>query len=302
MGGFRARVVAVAVAVALSLSAGCVPASGPGASAGGTGDDATLTIAIAGMITPKAGLEYYMGLSEYIGRKVGRDVRLIHKADYSQVNDMLEARKVDVAFVCSGPYVAGHDKFGLELLVAPVANGAKSYRSYLIVPASSDATSLASLRGKTFAFTDPESNTGRLVPVYELMTQMGVSPEKYFAKTFFTYGHDNSIKAVATGLADGAAVDSLIYEYTVDTDPTYTSKTKVVEKSEPFAIPPVVVHPGMSAGLKARIRAAFEGASNDPEGRALLDKMQIERFEPIEDSAYDSIRRMNEWIAAHPGV
>lgn len=297
-------VCALACVVGVSL-AGC----GSGASSRGEaentstasqpGADDELVVAIAGMITPKDALEYYLEFSEYVGAKAGKRVRLIHKSDYAQVNKLLEEGKVDVAFVCSGPYVTGRDRFGLELVAAPVVDGVQTYRSYTIVPRSSDATSLESLRGKTFAFTDPESNSGRIIPTYTL-GQMGATPEAFFKEVFFSYGHDNSIKLVATGKADGAAVDSLIWEYDNDLKPEYTAKTKIIAKSETCAIPPVVVRPGLDPELKKRISDAFLGAEEDPEGAAILAKMRIEKFAPIEDSAYDSIRAMETWIDQNP--
>lgn len=260
------------------------------------GSGTELTIAIAGMVTPKSGLDYYKGLSEYMGDAVGKRVRIIHKADYAEVNRMLEAGKVDVAFVCSGPYVAGRDEFQLQLIAAPVVNGRPGYFSYIIVPKSSDATSLASLRGQVFAYTDPESNTGYIVPNY-LLSEMGLKPDEFFSKTIYTYGHDNSIKQVALGEADGAAVDSLIYDYQQATNPQYTRNTRVVQKSEEFAIPPVVARPGLEPEIVEGIREALLTAHNDARGKELLGKMKIERFVEIDDSAYDSIRRMNELLA-----
>ncbi len=256
-------------------------------------DPNELTIAIAGMVTPDEGLDYYLELSEYVGRKVGKPVRLIHKADYGQVNEMLKEGKVDVAFVCSGPYVAAHDEFDLQLLCAPVVNGQPAYNSYIIVNSSSDATSWASLRGSRFAFTDPESNTGHTVPLF-MLDELGEDPETFFGRTFYTYSHDNSIKAVATGEADAAAVDSLVWEYGNATSPQYTSKTRILLKSEPYAIPPVVIRPGLDAKLVGRLRDAFLTAKDDARGRAILEKMRIEEFVVIEDSAYDVIREMNE--------
>lgn len=289
--------VAASVCLALATLTGCVampvtPSSaertGTSATAGSAG---TLTIAIAGMVTPKEGLAYYEDLSKYLARKVGREARLIHKADYAECNEMLAAKKVDVAFVCSGPYAAGHDAFGLELLGAPVVAGTTTYRSYIIVPRSSAATSLASLRGVTFAFTDPLSNSGRNVPAYMLLG-MGTTPDRFFGRWFYTYSHDNSIKAVSAGKADGAAVDSLIYEYNAATKPSVTAGTRVLQRSEPYAIPPVVVRPGLDPALKERLRAALLNLHVDPQGREILRKMRIERFVAITDAAYDPVRVM----------
>ena len=141
---------------------------------------------------------------------------------------MLEQGKIDVAFVCSGPYVAGHDNFGLELLAAPVVNGSRAYHSYIIVPTSSEATSMAISAGASASRSPtPQSNTGSIVPTY-MLARMGTTPEEFFARRLYTYSHDNSIKDVATGEADGAAVDSLICDYADATDPTYTSRTRIV--------------------------------------------------------------------------
>jgi len=37
----------------------------------------------------------------------------------------------------------------------------------------------------------------------------------------------------------------------------------------------------------------------DPEGLAILTKLNIERFITIEDSLYDSVRQMNIWVTEH---
>lgn len=126
---------------------------------------------------------------------------------------------------------------------------------------------------------------------------MGAKPETFFKETYFTCGFDSSIKAVATGKADGAAVRSLTYDDLRATDSTYTALTRVVATSEEFAIQPVAARPGLDPALVAKIRAAFLGADKDPEAKVLLDRMKIDRFVVIEDSAYDSIHRMNEEVA-----
>ena len=83
------------------------------------------------------------------------------------------------------------------------------YHSYFIVNTNSSIQSFDALKGKTFAFTDPHSNTGCLVPTY-VLAKRGETPDSFFKEAFFNNSHDNSIKAVAQGLSDGAAVDSLI--------------------------------------------------------------------------------------------
>ena len=256
-----------------------------------------LRIAVGGMITPKAGFAYYRRFLDYIGEKTGRHVEFVDRDGYAEINKLVQEQGVSMAFVCGGPYVDGHRQFGMELLAAPQAYGGTVYYSYIIVPADSPISRLEMLRGKTFAFTDPMSNTGALVPTF-LVAGLGSTPERFFSKLQYSGSHDKSIEAVAEHLVDGAAVDSLIWEYAHRTEPALTAKTKVIVKSDPYGIPPVVVPKELDPALKQQLRAVLLEAHNDAKGREILAGMMIDRFVPIEDGAYDSIRAMQEKIAA----
>lgn len=256
----------------------------------------SVRIAVGGMITPKEGFAYYKQLLDYIGEKLGRPVELIDKETYAEINDLLKAGEIDVAFVCGGPYVDGHDSFGLELLVAPQAYGESVYYSYIIVPFDSPVKSLEELRGKVFAFTDPLSNTGKLVPTY-MLAKMGETPDSFFSEYIYTYKHDKSIERVAQKIVDGAAVDSLVWEYLNRTNPGLTSKTKIIKKSPPYGIPPVVARPGLDPTLKEQIKNILLNAHEDKTGKQILKKMMINKFVVIDDSAYNTIRDMQKWVS-----
>ena len=255
----------------------------------------SIRIAVGGMITPKEGFMYYKKFIDYIGNKVGQKVKLIDKENYHVINDMLAAGEIDVAFVCGGPYVDGHKEFGMELLVAPKVYGKTVYYSYIIAHKDSSIKSFENLRGKRFAFTDPLSNSGKLVPTY-MLARMQENPKTFFRSYEFTYAHDKSIQAVAEGIVDGAAVDSLIWEYENRISPEFTSKTNIVRKSDPFGIPPVVVRPGMDPALKKKLRGIFLGVHEDKEGKEILKGMMIDKFVIIDDSNYDSIREMKRFL------
>ncbi len=189
----------------------------------------------------------------------------------------------------------GHDQFGLELLVAPQVNGKTEYYSYIIVHIDSPVTTFEGLRDKTFAFTDPQSNTGKLVPTY-MLVKMNETPDSFFGKYIYSYAHDKSIKAVGDKKVDGAAVDSLIWEYYNKVRPEITSKTKIILKSSPYGIPPFVVSSGIDPETKNRLRKILLSLHEDEKGKKILKKMMIDKFVLVDDSQYNSIREMTALI------
>ena len=255
-----------------------------------------LRVAVGAMISPKETFIYYNQLLDYISDKLGLEVQLVQRKTYSEVNELLGKGQIDLAFICSGPYVKGKEKYSFELLATPQVQGSHFYQSYLIVNKDSHFNKLDDLRGRVFAFTDPESNTGKLVPTYWL-SQMGETPESFFEKTIYTYSHDNSIMAVAKALVDGAGVDSLIWEFYNHKNPVFTSKTRIIKKSEPYGIPPLVVSRYLSHELKDRIRLLLFSLHQQAEGQRILNELMIDRFIEPQEEWYNSIRQIIQKFA-----
>lgn len=183
----------------------------------------------------------------------------------------------------------------MALLVAPQVNGETVYHSWLIVPVNSPVQTIADLRGKTFAFTDPWSNSGRMYPT-ALVKEMGETPETFFNHIFFTYSHDDAIRAVANGVADGAAIDSLVYQYAIAREPELGEKTKIIHRSPAFGIPPVVISPHLRPQIRAELQNIFLDMVNNPDGQAVLDVLDIDRFVLADDIQYDSVRELEAQV------
>ena len=253
--------------------------------------EVTFRVAIAGVISPTETLDSYGQLISYLGKALNQPVEIVQRGTYTEINDLIKSRYVDLAFVCSLAYVKGEEDFGMELLVTPEVNGETVYYSYIIAPASSSIENLEDFKGTRFAFTDPLSNSGRLAPIY-MIHQLGESIDNFFEHYIFTYSHDKSIKAVADNIVDGAAVDSLVYHYMINKEPAMAGKLKIVHKSPPYGIPPVVVHPALDQEVKARLRSILLNLHTDEAGRKILNNLMIDRFVLYNDSAYDTIRNM----------
>ncbi|MCL1599214.1 MAG: phosphate/phosphite/phosphonate ABC transporter substrate-binding protein [Actinomycetia bacterium] len=259
----------------------------------------TLRIAVAAVLSPEGTIESYGELAAYLGEQLGRPTQLVQRRTYAEINDLVASNEVDLAFVCTSAYVAGHDEATMDLLVVPEIDGKTVYRSAIIVARSSSARSLEDLRDASFAFTDPISNTGRVYPTFALL-EMGESPEQFFSETIFTYGHDRSIEAVAERVVDGAAVDELVLSHMLESDPRLADRIRVVGLSPDFGIPPVVVPSDTPASIRAVFEELLMGLESAPEGPGILADLGVDRFVKGFDGAYDSVRDMVEVTGIGP--
>jgi phosphonate transport system substrate-binding protein len=236
-----------------------------------------IRIAVAPIVSPEKSMQMYQPFIDYVGKKLARKTTALYRQTYSETNDLVRYQRCDIAIVCTYPYIRGEKEFGMQALVVPQINGEMTYQSIILVPQSSPAKTLLDLRGKRFASADIMSTTGWLFPAMLLM-DAGENPSKFFGEHVLTGSHDRSLQAVIDGFVDGAAVHGLVYNQIVAEDPLILQKVRVLAKSGPFGIPPIVAHPDLDPILKNNIVSVLLRMHEDAEGKSILAKLQIERF------------------------
>ncbi len=233
-------------------------------------------------------LDLYQRWAAYLGNKIGRPVQFVQRRTYREAIELLETGEHDFSWICSFPYAKYRDAKFFDLLAVPVFGGEPLYRSYIIVNQFSGRKSLSELEGHVFAYSDPDSNSGYAVP-RQMLSELGRNPDHFFRHTFFTYSHTETIEAVAERVADGAAVDSYVWEYLNHHEPQFTARTKVIQQSDKYGFPPLVYRIGLDEKLRARMHEALLGMENDPEGRSLLSELMLDRFINAPSSLYDNV-------------
>lgn len=221
----------------------------------------------------------------YLETRLRRPVRFVQRGSYREILVMLATGKLDCAWLCGYPYVRMNGR--LELLAVPLYAGQPLYRAYLIVPASDTRTrSILDLRGRVFAFSDPDSNSGWLVPQVELK-RAGEDASRFFKKSFYTWGHRRVVEAVAAGLAQGGAVDGYIWDSLARLHPELTAATRVAWRSPAYGFPPIVARRG-APDMEALSRALL-GMADTPPGRTLLTRLNLDGFVPGRPELYAGI-------------
>jgi phosphonate transport system substrate-binding protein len=226
----------------------------------------------------------------YFEAKLARPVEFVQRGRYRETMELLRDGHLDAAWICGFPYV--RFRRDLRLVAVPLFEGKPLYRSYLIVPASDRSTrTIFDLRGRMFAFSDPDSNSGFLYPTYQLY-KAGLRSEAFFGHTFFTWAHRKVVEAVAVGLAHGGAVDGYVWETLRLAAPDLTAQTRVADRSPEFGHPPIAARASLPLPEMRALQAVLTGMSADPEGRALLVRLNLDGFTPGSDALFSSIDRM----------
>ncbi len=244
-------------------------------------------------LTPTFPHDQYRPLEKwrlYMERKLGRSVEFVRRDRYIETMDMLRLRKLDFAWICDYPYV--YFRKQVRLLAVPVHKGRPYYQSYLIVPATdTSTTSYSQLKDKVFAYTDPYSNTGYLTPRYQLQLA-GEDPAHYFRKTFFAWSHRRVIEAVATGLADGGAVSSHVWDTLSIGRPELTSAIRVVGKSQEYGFAPFVAQTSVDDEDFRALQKLLLDMQTDEEGREMLRLLNLDGFIAGDTKLFERTERL----------
>lgn len=227
----------------------------------------------------------------YLSKRMGQPVKFVRRRSYREVMDLLESGGLDFAWICGFPYVQKRDPEFIQLLSVPVYKGDPLYHSFIIVHKDSPLQTLDDLKGKTFAYSDPESNSGYLYPQY-LLVKKGAERKSFFRQSFFTFNHAETIEAVAEQFADGGAVDSYIWEYLKEFRPKLVDKTRVIKRSPAFGFPPLVSRRGVKLETVWRMKRIIEGMNDDPDGRKFLTGLKLDGFRESSPDLFNNIRQM----------
>jgi len=137
-------------------------------------------------------------------------VKPVTATDYRGTIEALKFKKAELGHLGPKSYVeASTNNYANVEPVAQLqlANGSLGYRSCLIVHSDSGIFGPEDIAGKTFAFNDPNSTSGYLVPSTFFMTVMRIDPKKHFSKVVFSGSHEASILSVANKKVEVASTN-----------------------------------------------------------------------------------------------
>ncbi|MFN7004095.1 MAG: phosphonate ABC transporter substrate-binding protein [Roseinatronobacter sp.] len=144
----------------------------------------------------------------YTEELLGVPTRLFAPADYNGVMQGLLGGTIDLAWLGPSAYAAIYieNPDAVEpILVKVNTDGTFGYYAIGFARADSGITSMDDMQGKKFAFGDPNSGSGYLIPRIEIEDSgYALAPGEFFSDVVFSGGHEQSIVGVANGDFDAS--------------------------------------------------------------------------------------------------
>ncbi len=235
-------------------------------------------------------MERYAPLAEYLSEKTGLDVRLKVFMSYGKAIDDFVSSGMDGAFFGSLAYVLARERIGVRVLVRPQdQNGSSLYHGLIFVRKGSGINHVTEMRGKRFAFVDPATAAGFLLPLVYLRSHGVKDYKSYFAETYFTGTHEDAIYDVLNGKADIGAAKNTIFWRLAGADPRIGRELKILTRSPDLPETALAVRKDLDPQVGTAIRDTLLRMHSDPLGLTILRDLGARRFVPTTDADYEPV-------------
>ena len=246
-------------------------------------------------------------LRAYAEEALGVPVKLFTPADYDGVIQGMLGGSIDMAWLGASAYAKAYltDPESVEpVLVKTNLDGSFSYHSIGFARKDKNIASLADMKGKVFAFGDPNSTSGYLIPSIEIPQEIGATMENgaYFGEVKFTGGHEQTIVAVANGEVDAGVTwadgqgnwedgyNSGALRKAVDSGLVDMNDIVEIWKSKPIPEGPVTLRKALPQDVKDKMIALVGGMhEKDPQCAYNIAAGDTAGFKPITHDAYETI-------------
>ena len=230
-------------------------------------------------------------------KDLGVKVKPIMASDYRGTIEALKFKKAEIGHLGPKSYVeATNDNYANVEPVVQIrhSNGSLGYRSCLIVHADSDIFSPEDIGGKTFAFNDPNSTSGYLVPMTMFLNEMGLNPQQHFSKLTFSGSHEASILAVTNKKVEVASTNLPDIQQLTREGKVPRGALRIIWVSKLIPNDPIVVRKDLPDSLRQAIQDSLVAMQEKRPEVFIAAGSVIGGFQKVDDAQYQVIRELNE--------
>jgi phosphonate transport system substrate-binding protein len=236
-------------------------------------------------------------IASYLSQQLSIPVRFIENIKWQDAYQGIAGGEIDIGWICGRPYAQLVDEIHapIRLLTAPVMHDPRYhnrpiYFSDVIVRHDSPYTKFEDLRGRTWAYNEPSSQSGYHITCYNLST-IGEDAQ-FFGHVIESGSHSQSIDMVMAGKVDASAIDSTLLEWLIKQDSSLRKKLRIIDTWGPSPIPPLVINSSLGEDKINAIQNHLLELENSAAGRKILSAGLLRRFSKVIDNEYNPIREM----------
>lgn len=255
---------------------------------------ADLKFGILPRLAEKEMRDGFTPLAEYLSKELGRTVTLVIPKDFDTWRKEAEAGAYD--FVYTNPYLYVLLKKAVPetevIAISSEPEVGDNIKGTIIVKKDSPIKSIAELRGKTVAATDPGSAGAYLVQM-KMLSKAGLKKDD--VKVIFEKRRDPVADAVLAGKAEAGFVrDDDVEKLKVGGD-----KFRKIAVSDPIPNWPIAISKKMDPATAKKLKdAILKLKKGDLKTISVLGPARIEGFVPVTDKDYDIMREAAKAIGA----
>ncbi len=248
-----------------------------------------------GLIPTEGGadiIERFKPLIDHLEKVLGVEVEGKSASDYAGIITAMSHKHIELAYFGPKSYTDAANKANAQAVALEMGTeGEKGYYGVIISRKDSGIRTLEQARGHVFAFNDPNSTSGYLVPMVLFKRDLKVEPEKYFSHVKWSGSHGASILGVKHGTIEVASTNDIDLRRMAEKGTVSFDDFNILWTSELIPGSPMCVRGDLPDSLKAAFCGALMMFNSDKMG---LQKLQIGGYAPCDDSTYDVIRYMKK--------
>jgi|SRR3989338_6278686 len=235
-------------------------------------------------------LRDYKPIRLYLEEKLGIPVEITVTSDYTAAIEAMRSKHIEMAWFGPFSYILAADVAGGEAIVNGVrrSDGKSDYHSIIVTRSDSGIKTWADLKGKSFAFVDPASTSGNLIPRKMLM-ENGINPDKDFKTVYYAGTHNAVELAIANKKVDAGADSDNSYATMVAEGQIDPKVNKIIYTSPSIPGSPIAVRNDLPQDLKQKIKNALI-TMDEQTIHKVSGWGNIAKYKEVKDSDYDIIR------------
>jgi phosphonate transport system substrate-binding protein len=236
----------------------------------------------------------YGHVSELIASKLGCKVQVFIATSYNAEIEAMRNGKLEFGEFGPLGYVLAHQVAKAEAVAAFAGADGKpdTYTAGIVTWPGSGVTTLADVKGKSFAYADPASTSGHLFPAYWLQKN-GIDPDKG-VKGYYAGSHAATFEALRNHKVLAGELNSDQIESATVSGEYKASDYVELWRSPAIPNDPLVVYGNLPAGFKARLTNVLQNLdlSSLPENDRKIIGVPGAHLVPQTDASFDQIRDM----------